>query len=85
MPTPETPAVPRNTEEQLVRHDPKMRLHSHPRMEKDHRVPDGHVIIDYHVFFELVRIHGRYVTPNARPHGEPIGDTVRDDVGTLKG
>ena len=49
--------------EQLVRHDPKMILHSHPVMEKVCKVPEGHVIIDYAVFFELVRIHGRYVTP----------------------
>lgn len=49
-----TPYVP-------ARRDPKMELHSHPRMEHELGVPKGHVIIDYPVFFELVQIHGRYV------------------------
>ena len=60
----ETQAAPRNTEKQLVRRDPKMRLHTHPKMESDCKVPDGHVIIDQHIFDALFRIHGQYVTPN---------------------
>jgi hypothetical protein len=64
MTTPTTSAAPRNTEEQLVRRDPKMRLHTHPKMESDCKVPVGHVIIDQHVFDALFRIHGQYVTPN---------------------
>ena len=59
-----TPAAPRNTEEQLVRRDPKMRLHTHPEMEDDCYLPPDHVIIDKHVFDALFRIHGKYVTPN---------------------
>lgn len=47
--------------EQLVRHDPKTRLHTHPQMERDCNVPDGHVIIDQHIFYELLGIHGQYL------------------------
>jgi hypothetical protein len=64
MTSPTTNAAGKASLDPLVRHDPKMRLHSHPYMEKDCKVPDGHVIIDYDVFFKLVQIHGRYVTPN---------------------
>lgn len=72
MTTNETCAAPRNTEEQLVRSDPKMRLHTHPKMEYDFNIPPDHVIIDKHVFGELFRIHGQYVTPNTvRTCGEP--------------
>lgn len=29
----------------------RLRLHNHPRMESELRVPEGHVIIDADVFF----------------------------------
>jgi hypothetical protein len=30
-------------------------------MERDCNVPDGHVIIDQHIFYELLGIHGQYL------------------------
>lgn len=42
--------------------EPKMCLHTHPQMERDCNVPDGHVIIDKHVFYELLGIHGQEST-----------------------
>lgn len=35
---------------------PKMRLHTHPALERECKVPVGHVIIDQDVFNELFRI-----------------------------
>ena len=38
--------------------DTKLRIHSHPKMEKSRRLPKGHVIIDEGLFWELVRRFG---------------------------
>lgn len=47
-------AFARQLEREIKRqHDPKMRLHTHPNMESDCKVPEGHVIIDKHVFDAL--------------------------------
>ena len=76
-----TDAAHRNTVEQLVRRDPKMRLHTHPKMESNCKVPVGHVIIDQHIFDALFRIHGQYVTPNAPAEPERVSDRLQPDVG----
>ena len=49
---------------QAVTQKKRLRLHSHPHMEEELKVPQGHVIIDSDVFLELVNIHGSYVNPN---------------------
>lgn len=43
----------------------KFLLHSHPFLERELGVPEGHIIIDSDVFFTLVNIHGKYVDPNS--------------------
>ena len=35
-----------------------LRIHSHPAMERDLNVPDGHVIIDADLYLELLHRHG---------------------------
>lgn len=40
----------------------RLRLHNHPKMEMDLKVPTGHVIIDADVFMELINIHGKCVS-----------------------
>jgi hypothetical protein len=60
---------------------PKMRLHTHPAMERECKVPDGHVIIDKNVFDELFRImtfnHKRYVNNDASFDRAEIGQSER--------
>ncbi len=38
--------------------DTKLRIHSHPKMERSRRIKKGHVIIDGELFLELVRRFG---------------------------
>ena len=39
----------------------KLLIHSHPLMEKTLNVPEGHVIIDLNIFYEIKRIHGDFL------------------------
>jgi len=65
MTTDRTSVILENDKKQLVRCDPKMRLHTHPQMECNCKLSSDHVIIDRHIFNALFRIHGQYVTSNA--------------------
>lgn len=44
----------------------RSKLHSHPRLEHDLKVPADHVIIDKEVFYELMTALGRPVLPDPR-------------------
>ena len=39
----------------------RLRLHNHPFLERDLKVPEGHVIIDSDVYFALLNLHGGFV------------------------
>jgi hypothetical protein len=41
----------------------KLRIHTHPIMERKLNVPDGHVIIDAALYMELLRRHGDRLPP----------------------
>ena len=43
-----------------------LRLHNHPIMERQLKVPHGHVIIDADDFFELKNQNGDFVKPSNR-------------------
>ncbi len=46
----------------------KLRIHTHPWMERSRRVKKGHVIIDGELFLELLNRFGRYL-PTTTPNG----------------
>jgi len=38
----------------------KSKIHTHPRMEKECHIPDGHVIIDTELWLDILKLHEMY-------------------------
>jgi len=46
----------------------KHRIHSHPYLEKELKVPEDHCIIDVELFMAIMRKHGPYLEDKKQPN-----------------